>query len=138
MIPLRAIDIAIQGGWEPYGCDFTDMPIDARGVCTLTDEDAQSFDFGIYDTEYPDQGYYYAGTNFRTAFDATFWQSLGKELGWLPDADELITADKHQYGWKVYARRFYDLILTNGNTTTFWNDILSGDNFVRSQETPDS
>lgn len=50
------------------------------------------------------------------ALDPAFWQCLGKALGW-----ERYTMP---YGdWKMYARRFYDLILTGQSTDEFWKEL---------------
>ena len=45
------------------------------------------------------------------ALDPTFWQALGKALEWR----ELYMVGQPMWNW--YAHRFYDLILTGGDTT---------------------
>jgi hypothetical protein len=51
------------------------------------------------------------------ALDPSFWQSLGKALGW-PQSNLAFT------GWQNRAHDFYDLILMGGDTEVFWKDIL--------------
>jgi len=62
----------------------------------------------------------------------TFWQALGKALGWtnslrcpLGDCGKPFTKLKYgMEGWMNFAHRFYDLILTGGDTERFWSDLL--------------
>lgn len=64
------------------------------------------------------------------ALDPTFWQALGKALGWreeewhptrtYPDGSQKTWA-----GYMPHAHRFYDLILTGGDTEKFWSDLLA-------------
>jgi hypothetical protein len=63
------------------------------------------------------------------ALDPTFWQALGKALGWnglilelIPDADRGKIIDPNE--WHGHALDFYDLILTGGDTEAFWNELL--------------
>lgn len=44
--------------------------------------------------------------------DPLFWQSLGKALGWMSG------------DWKGNAHQFFDLLLTSGDTSRFWKDLL--------------
>lgn len=74
---------AIQGGWEPKGVDFTGMDIDRRGILFFEDfpedkrEDIERDYVYFYDTEYPEEGYYF-GMLIELAFlEASFWKSLG-------------------------------------------------------------
>lgn len=55
------------------------------------------------------------------ALDQTFWQCLGKALGW--EHEDTIKPMSEER-WIRYARHFYDLILTGGNIQAFWNDLL--------------
>ena len=84
----------------------------------------------------------------EVALDPTFWTSLGKALGWekkmvvrrgmvignfgweSPDknirfyGEEMGAGMDYMNPWVYYAHRFYDLILTEGDTEKFWNEIL--------------
>lgn len=67
---------------------------------------------------------------YKVALDTTFWQALGKALGWGKTDncwgcgyDEGATIDT--YVWFVNAHKFYDLILTNQPTEAFWQSILT-------------
>lgn len=69
--------------------------------------------------------------------DPAFWQALGKALGWRHMIDFEFQHDPsmglprydHRAGqypeWMYNAHRFYDLILTGGDTEKFWNDLLA-------------
>ncbi len=81
-----------------------------------------------------------------TALDPLFWQALGKALGWgkyiceycRNDFDPPETrAEVHALciehglckgmwveGWKPRAHRYFDLLLTGGDTEKFWNELL--------------
>lgn len=54
------------------------------------------------------------GDTNAAILDPTFWQSLGKALGWEARDD-----------WQQNAHRFYDLILTGGDTKKFWDELLT-------------
>ena len=65
------------------------------------------------------------------ALDPTFWQALGKVLGWKQEwnGQYMNTRNSQQEpimveGWEHNAHRFYDLILTGQSTEKFWEDIL--------------
>lgn len=68
----------------------------------------------------------------KIALDPTFWQALGRALEWtnslrcpLEDCGKPFT--KLKYGmesWMFFANRFSHLILTGGDTTSFWEEIL--------------
>ena len=105
-IPKEAIEKAIDGGWYNYPSDFN-----------LNDHYVEKHD-----------------SSCMTALDPTFWQSLGKALGWpeeyairhkeLPKnsvENFRLEIDKN---WQSHAIDFYDLILTNGDTEKFWSDLL--------------
>lgn len=67
------------------------------------------------------------------ALDPLFFQALGKALGW-PDRTfytiECVAKEYHvweetsEITWIYQAHRFYDLILTGGDTEVYWNDLL--------------
>lgn len=67
----------------------------------------------------------------QAALDPLFWQALGKSLGWemiwngqymntRHNPKELVMVE----GWEYNAHRLYDLILTNGDTDAYWEEIL--------------
>lgn len=98
-IPREAIEKAIEGGWrhEIFIVDGEirrDIKLSAAYVAEIK-----------------------AWRN--TVLDSTFWQSLGKALGWEPKYN-----DGGNYYWGQYAHRFYDLILSNQDTQPFWDELL--------------
>jgi hypothetical protein len=66
----------------------------------------------------------------------TFWQALGKALGWRQNGritmyeydgiskDPVEVKWTDSFTWAIYAHRFYDLILTGGDTEQYWKDLL--------------
>lgn len=70
----------------------------------------------------------------RIALDPSFFQALGKALGW--DESDAQKYEMYKmsggagnmpvgiYMWHKNAIRFYDLILTGGSTDEFWDDLL--------------
>ena len=86
------------------------------------------------------------------ALDPSFWQSLGKALGWEkkmvvrrgmvignfgwenPDknirfyGEEMGAGMDYMNPWVYYAHRFYDLILTGADTESFWKELLPSAN----------
>lgn len=126
MIPKRATDLAIEGGWTPV--EWEDL------VVLLPRS------FGRAGLEPWVESY--------IVLDPTFWQALSKALGWgegkyatrverrtraypmavFPQSDVFIFS---QYAtrdifdvWRFNAHRLYDLILTGGDTEKFWEEIL--------------
>lgn len=98
MIPKRAIELSIEGGWANYRKEEID-----RG-------------------------------GYKIALDPTFWQALGKSLGWEAYVGEFSWEicsgghDSHSFEdaeWKMWALMFYDLILTGGNTDAYWKELLN-------------
>lgn len=57
----------------------------------------------------------------RVALDPTFWQALGKALGW----EKLETNSAEWFEWSENAHRFYDLNLQGQDTTAFWESLLA-------------
>jgi hypothetical protein len=53
------------------------------------------------------------------ALDPTFWQALGKSLGW-----GMELGDRDNGAWKYTALHFYELILEGKDTTEFWEEML--------------
>ncbi len=75
----------------------------------------------------------------ETALDPSFWQSLGKVLGWgnckpchgtgyLNKRGDMPCNECSHSGWTatwdMRAKDFYDLILTDRDTEKFWEEIL--------------
>ncbi len=83
MIPKEAILKAVKGGWK----NQENTPVSLVSGYTKNWE--------------------------RAALDATFWQSLGKEL------EHRLTRE-----WEDKAMEFYYLILTGGDTDKFWQELL--------------
>lgn len=99
MIPILAIKKAIEGGYKvPRILRTGDL---------------------IIDTQFMQQ---------QLALDPTFWQALGTALGWKEEPREF---DGPFFGmkiftqeWQLEALRFCELVLTSGDTTSFWEDLL--------------
>lgn len=106
MIPKQAIEKAIEGGWSPKYGHHSDL-VDSNGEW-----------IGVENSRVVS----YA----EIALDPTFWQALGKVLGWvrLTKVDENPTRRAAVPTCNEYAHRFYDLILTSGDTDKFWDEIL--------------
>lgn len=81
---------------------------------------------------------------YAIALDPTFWQALGKALGWSEYGKHMMKGNNLRCSacgekphviekcrknlvqvWKFNAIEFYDLILTGGNTSKFWSDLLT-------------
>lgn len=91
LIPKRAIELSIEGGYEiAYNMSQT------KGTMRQNE----------------------------IALDPEFWSALGKSLGW----DEEVTSSNFKIdsmsGWEHYALWFTHLILTGGNTESFWAELL--------------
>jgi len=54
----------------------------------------------------------------KIVLDKTFWQALGKNLSWEEDLWNGKTK------WQRNAYRFYDLILQQQSTESFWAELL--------------
>lgn len=123
MIPKQAIEKAIEGGWNGGGI-YTAPHAMADGNplrnsslvrcsdCWCTDQSAH--------THHDNKKH----NSASIALDPTFWQALGKALGWLD-----VTATKKHVcpdccEWMKHAQEFYDLILTGHDTEKFWNDLI--------------
>lgn len=110
-IPKEAIEKAINGGWiatarkennnADYICEHLLKNDDVFWRCYVT--------------------------------DPSFWQSLGKALGWTEYGEyEIDRKSDYELGltgyygdeWALEAHRFYDLILTGGDTEKFWQELL--------------
>lgn len=119
MIPREAIERAIKGGWEP--CEFTPItevktnegptgnPNSEATFCWLRNVEGEGCGFPIAEI----------------ALDPSFWQSLGKSLGWTEKEEFFFKEDRWTKGWHNEALKFYDLILTGRSTDEFWKEILT-------------
>ena len=120
MIPKQAIEKAIEGGWH------SELGLD--GV----NEYGAYFNDGLY--HYRPQ---------EIALDPSFWQALGKALGWTDYSEEHYTDSRDRtYSrthktWWLNASRFYDLILTGGDTDAFWRGVLECPSYVKGREVYD-
>ncbi len=95
-IPKEVIDKAKEGGWKPSGLDL--------------------YKVGNVD----------AINKYRVVLSPEFWIALGKAL----NKNESYLSplygcdDVEGDWWWGIAMRFYDLILTGGDTDAFWQEIL--------------
>lgn len=103
-IPKEAIERAIAGGWLKANCNVQQT----RSWCK----------------------YLYPEDMALIALDPTFWQALGKALGWGESTFHQIAngIEYQEYGydevWRLLAHRFYDLILQGKPTEDFWKELL--------------
>lgn len=63
------------------------------------------------------------------ALDPLFWQVLGKALGW-------VDAAYNPNAWQWNARRYFDLVLTGGDTSKFWKELLTQNDDEPTQTQP--
>lgn len=85
MIPKAALEKAIEGGWKYKSSDRYSREEAIAVLMTLWE---------------------------GTALDSSFWQALGRALGW--NEDDSI----------MQARHFCYLVLTGGDTGKFWDELL--------------
>ncbi len=142
MIPKTAIDKAIEGGWNMGGI-ATAHTVKHQG-------DRIYFENGK--SKNGTSKMYTSYSLSTIALDPTFWQALGKSLGWKYGnvcecggsiSDCIINSKRvigykyqcfgicgkfyegiNRHEWDMNAHRFYDLILTGGDTEKFWEEIL--------------
>lgn len=150
MIPKLAIERAIEEGWRPK-----QDPRDFHYGQYKTIQDIEMEDYigtvCLWWEKRPDGGGVCSRLSWeRIALDPSFWQALGKALGWnageikdgiceicgepMPPGEEMFKY--HGYSsncpkppieitlWKEQAQEFYDLILTGGDTEKFWEELL--------------
>lgn len=108
-IPKSAIEKAISGGWYVGG------KIDYR---FLKEGFVEIIPTGLEDASDDDLSERHKFTLAEIALDPTFWQALGKALGW-----PTIRSIEGQ-AWQRNAHRFYDLILQGQSTEEFWDKLL--------------
>lgn len=100
-IPKEIIEKSIEGGWSGPSKWVMDTP--------MIIEKLKVFGSMTHDE------------NCTIALDPTFWQALGKALGW----NSTDFGNYEAPDWLLYAHRFYDLILQGKDTTNFWKEILN-------------
>lgn len=106
MIPRRAIERALEHGWDDTNHAFATDGVADTDFCMRVGS-------WCYD--------------FRTvALDPTFWQSLLPicECHCGKDGHAIRSINCPRTNWKNRARDFYDLILTGGDTQAFWDELL--------------
>lgn len=119
-IPKSVIEKAIAGGWKGDLRYKTQYPEIKEG----------SGDVLIWYVDTVNKEWTFDRLSFQQiALDPTFWQSLGKALGWGKtnmcwgcNYDEGATENTDV--WFVKAHRFYDLVLQDQDTTDFWQKLL--------------
>lgn len=108
-IPKEAIKKAIKSGWYFMG----NAPIYDETLHKVFRVDGD----GGYLEIYPEQ----------IVCDPTFWQALGRALGW--DDQEALEEYKgvRRYvpGWEINGEEFLHLILTQQSTEEFWKEKLN-------------
>lgn len=116
-IPLEIIKLTIEGGWKPL----------ASVVIHDTDAFEQS-DFQtlvFYKGSDPETCAIAGRINiYRALCDPTFWSSLGKALGLEKRTIEVVLDGDIIHDYKQLAHRLFDLILTQQDTTVFWQELL--------------
>lgn len=122
-IPKSVIEKAVQGGWEPF-----------KPVVVVGDGSWELIDFQIYSYAHPGEEFGTARINiYHIALDPTFWQALGKALGWYAgksfwekhDLSDL--EDKDNLCPICNAHRFYNLVLqgkADNDISRFWENLL--------------
>lgn len=111
MIPKQAIEKAIEGGWE------SNLP---SVVAKSVDDHKEALHADILTK------IMWAQFAPLAVCDPTFWQSLGKELGWSEvTPGNAVMSTYFPQTWRYNALRFYDLILTGGDTEEFWVKLLT-------------
>jgi hypothetical protein len=103
MIPKTVIEKAIEGGWQPNFSAERYWPPSAIEAILVKPK----FKWRLI------------------ALDPTFWQALGKALGGKNWTQKEYIDEREVEAWFANAINFYWLILTNGDTDKFWNELLS-------------
>ena len=114
-IPKPAIEKAIERGWKIPG----DVRMQELGRVGNVNKTTASFHVWL-GSEKETVGVVSCPLS-AIALDPTFWQALGKALGWGDShSDALGRAE-----WRLNAWRFYDLIFSGGDTEKFWQELLA-------------
>lgn len=131
MIPELAIIKALENEWNPWTTVIVPKPFFIEQM---------DFDsYAIYDGD-PELSARRGTIHIaRTALDPSFWQALGKVLGWGTSCWHynergLYEVYRHpavcglssaRSQWQIQAQRCYDLILTKQPTEPFWQELLA-------------
>lgn len=129
--------LAIYNDYEPFGCDFTEMPNDNRGIFFKKFnpeyfKELVEYDYVIYDLEYPEEGVSYAGTFNNALLDPIFWQTLGRALGWSIYAVcqihgkecELNCIRAYPQEWLYHWHRFIDHLADGKSRDSFFEELI--------------
>ena len=112
MIPKEAIEKAIEGGWEPVanGGNHPNAIVGdiKNGLQYFLERNGNSFRKHLTEI----------------ALDSSFWQSLGKALGWKLGWHHTGLDNSTISNDLYYALIFHTLILTGGDTKAFWDELL--------------
>lgn len=122
LIPHAAVEKAIEGGWRLKN---QHIPADGDYFVALIDNGA-AIKYQVQNKAGEPKDNDYANVA-EIALDPTFWQALGKALGWglvLGWEEMYAPAENAAQEWYQNAFRFYDLILTGGDTEAYWKDLL--------------
>jgi hypothetical protein len=122
-IPEEAIAKAIEGGWIPKG-------VEAHKITGWTLDDGVLKILGTYNKTKSVTDYILVE---QIALDPSFWQSLGKALGWgirktmfhteIQDDEWYRNIENKKHA--VYqGTEFANLILTGGDTDAYWKGLL--------------
>lgn len=142
MIPKQAIEKAIEGGWRPFSAFFVDEDgqRDPKLDEVAVEDGEANWDFPAemlvcrFDVDEAGWDNAELGKPLSSVgWDPSFWQCLGKALGWGKHHEDgcwsFLQGGKCDCGpkdneWEHQAHRFYDLILTGGDTDAFWDTLL--------------
>lgn len=95
MIPKLIIEKAILGGWHKEEKPRISENNDGLWVEFDVGDDTRT----LHESD--------------IALDPLFWSALGKSCGWT-----------REYQWRINAEKFYRVILSDGDTAAFWEEIL--------------
>lgn len=118
-IPKEIIEKAIEGGWFG-GYSFSQDKYEEGKYIFVMADDCTHEQFRQHQVR--------RLSSEDIAFDPSFWQALGKSLGWnYPVMRDGRWSPEHSLmpNWRDCAQDFYDLILTNKSTDQFWSQLLN-------------
>lgn len=125
MIPKLAIEKAIEGGYYDFPFLLMTAPYDKvylEGEKVVAKKSKDGWD-STANAFLKDLNYY------KIALDPTFWQALGKALGW--QGGKSLDYFGNVEEWQYKQMRFNFLLMsgvdieTGGDTEKFWEEILS-------------
>ena len=117
-IPKKIIELAVEGEWKPW---WLGKPVKvSHSFIEVLEKEAVVYQWWQ-----------------EIALDPLFWQALGNRLMWsekgaleIFEKNEKVKTIHKRFEvsatplWKHYAFEFYNLILTNGDTEYFWEELL--------------